>query len=152
MRYVVEHLVIAGMTLVMLVLGISAAGKLYNLPVFAESLSTWNAFPPQIRTLVLYTLPAIEGIACAIWFSRKKMRVLGAGLAFVVVTAAVGGLAFQYAHAVPPSCGCFGALQQHFQLMDNSLGSFGKGIVLMLVTLTFLVFERYQSKGVEVQQ
>ena len=106
--------------------------KLFDLPEFGRSLSSWNYLPRSSLVLIAFAVPIGEFAASGLWFSGAAPRLacrLGIGLLLAFTLVYAGHLALGEA----PECRCFGKLSAYADSRDAAWVVIIRNTVLMLL-------------------
>jgi len=118
----------------MAVLLLAGVLKLFDLPAFASSLSSWSYLPDGVRVVLVILVPIAEVAAPGLFFAGVRQNWacrLGLTLLVGFTLVYVGHLALGEA----PECRCFGKLSAYAQSVDHAWIVVARNIVLMLMIL-----------------
>jgi len=105
--------------IVMAILLVAGTLKLLDLPDFAASLGSWILVPRAFRQIAIYAVPTMEIFLALSWFfATPRVWVLWSAVLLLTAFTTVYGL---HVFTVgPPTCKCFGLLQQFREVQTSS--------------------------------
>lgn len=120
-------------------IGLAGVLKLLALDEFAQSLETWDVFPARTIVPASLFIPLLELAACTAWFAFAARRTLIEAAAFSAILAATGVYAFQAWTSEPPSCGCLGLWQAHYdRIATGQTLVWRNGVILLILGTSIL--------------
>jgi len=129
------------MTVSILFVAIGSAGvlKLLALDEFAMSLQTWNILPQRAIVPTSLIIPVLELIVCVAWFLYARRRMIIEAITFAAILVVTGIYAFQAWTSEPPSCGCLGLWQSHYdQIATSQALVWRNGVILALLAVSII--------------
>lgn len=126
--------------------GLAAVGKLIDLPTFERDLHSWALIPAWARLPMTILLPFVElGLAVG-WFMgvrRPHLRVLGAMLLSVFACSYAAHVVL----STPPTCGCFGLIDEYFFQRHSTLIGIMRDVGLAALLMPGIVWDARTRRG-----
>lgn len=120
---------------VMAVIGGAGLLKAVDLPVFLDTVETWTLLGPVTRWTAVIGLPPAEMLMAMLWFAGVRRTWIEASAASLLV---VFGLAYglHLLLAKPPSCGCFGLVDEYFKSLSEGRGALWRNGIMLALLIT----------------
>lgn len=127
-------------------IGISGLLKLMALDSFQESLHTWDGVPAGLLTYFAVGVPIVELWMAVLWFAgRYRLLIELTAFGFLGFTTSL--YAIQAWLGEPPTCGCLGLWQAHYDAVASSTTLFWRNGVLMLMLASSLFLRWHVEKS-----
>ncbi|HRJ49125.1 MAG: hypothetical protein KF787_10895 [Phycisphaeraceae bacterium] len=120
---------------VMAVIGGAGLLKAMDLPVFLDTVETWTLLGPVTRWTAVIGLPPAEMGMAVLWFAGvRRARLEAAAASLLMVFGLTYGLHLLLAK--PPSCGCFGLVDEYFKSLSEGRGALWRHGILLALLVT----------------
>lgn len=113
---------------------LSGVLKLFDIPGFERSLTTWRLLPAWSVFLVTVSLPNIEVGLAALWLFRLRRSDALLGMV-TLVSAFIATLSLHLIFSEAPKCGCFGILEEYYSSLGDTRVAIGRNVAILAVLI-----------------